>query len=71
MNETQKTRNSLVLLMAASLLSACSHTGAVHHAILNLDQDIGISHVGQVSLQGWCKAPQDRPGRNGLARDRF
>ena len=36
MNETQKKRNSLVLLMAASLLSACSHTGAVHHANMTM-----------------------------------
>ena len=50
MNETQKTRNSLVLLMAASLLSACSHTGAVHHAnmtMTNPDVDVETEELMQ------------------------
>jgi general stress protein 26 len=43
MNEPQKTRTSLVLLMAASFIAACSHTGAVHHAnryMTNPDADV-------------------------------
>jgi len=43
MNEPKKSRTSLVLLMAASLLSACSHTGAVHYAnryMTNPDADV-------------------------------
>ena len=50
MNESQKTRTSLVLLMAASLLSACSHTGAVHHAnmyMTNPDADVETEELMQ------------------------
>ena len=52
MNESQKTRTSLVLLMAASLLSACSHTGAVHHAnmyMTNPDADVENEELMQES----------------------
>ncbi len=31
MNDSYKNHSTFVLLMAASLLSACSHTGQVHH----------------------------------------
>ena len=43
MNESLKTHSTLVLLMAASLLAGCSHTGAVHHAnmyMTNPDADV-------------------------------
>ena len=50
MNEPQKTRTSLVLLMAATLLSACSHTGAVHQAnmtMTNPDADVETEELMQ------------------------
>jgi outer membrane biogenesis lipoprotein LolB len=43
MNDLYKPRHSLILLMAASFLAACSHTGEVHHAnmyMTNPDADI-------------------------------
>lgn len=43
MKELQTLRHSLVLLMAASFISGCSHTGAVHYAndtTVNPDADV-------------------------------
>ena len=43
MNDKQKVRSSLVILMAASFLTGCSHTGEVHHAnmyMTNPDADV-------------------------------
>ena len=58
MNEPHTLRHSLVLLMAASFISGCSHTGAVHYAndyTVNPDADaidesqmaeVGMTHIG-------------------------
>lgn len=43
MKEQINLRHSLVLLMAASFISGCSHTGAVHYAndtTVNPDADV-------------------------------
>ena len=52
MNESLKTRSTLVLLMAASFMAGCSHTGAVHHAnmyMTNPDADVENEELMQES----------------------
>lgn len=63
MNQTDTLRSSLVLLMAASILLGCSHTGAVHYAndvSVNPDGDVigeeqmaemGVTHIGGGGLR--------------------
>ena len=49
MNDTLKTP-TLVLLMAASFITGCSHTGAVHHAnmyMTNPDADVETEELMQ------------------------
>ena len=58
LNDRSTIRHSLVLLMAASFISGCSHTGAVHYAnddTVNPDGDVigaeqinemGVTHIG-------------------------
>ncbi len=59
MNDIQTLRSSLVLLMAASFIAGCSHTGAVHYAndyTVNPDADVEneelMSETGMTSIGG-------------------
>lgn len=59
MKELQTLRHSLVLLMAASVISGCSHTGAVHYAndtTVNPDADVEteelMAETGMTSIGG-------------------
>ena len=59
MNESNTLRHSLVLLMAASFISGCSHTGAVHYAndyTVNPDADVEteelMEETGMTSIGG-------------------
>lgn len=50
MNEPQKIRTTMVLLMATSFLAGCPHTGAVHHANMyttNPDADVETEELMQ------------------------
>ena len=50
MNESLKTRSTLVLLMAASFIAGCSHTGAVHREnmyMTNPDADVETEELMQ------------------------
>jgi hypothetical protein len=59
MKEQPNLRKSLVLLMAASFISGCSHTGAVHYAndtTVNPDADVEtetlMEETGMTSIGG-------------------
>lgn len=59
MKEQLNLRHSLVLLMAASFISGCSHTGAVHYAndtTVNPDADVEtealMEETGMTSIGG-------------------
>ena len=59
MKEEINLRHSLVLLMAASFISGCSHTGAVHYAndtTVNPDADVEteelMEETGMTSIGG-------------------
>jgi len=59
MKELQTLRHSLVLLMVASFIGGCSHTGAVHYAndtTVNPDADVEteelMAETGMTSIGG-------------------